>query len=36
MQDNNLTSEVGGLILTLKFNKDKSLASVSEEWINFD
>ena len=36
MQDNNLTSEVGGLILTLKFNKDKSLASISEEWINFD
>lgn len=37
MQDNNLTSEVGGIILTLKFDKDSgSLVTVTQEWVNYD
>jgi UDP-2,3-diacylglucosamine pyrophosphatase LpxH len=35
MTDNNLTSEVGGLILTLKFNEDESLQSIQQEWVTF-
>lgn len=34
-QDNNLTSEVGGIIMTMKFNEDGSLASVQQEWVNY-
>jgi UDP-2,3-diacylglucosamine pyrophosphatase LpxH len=37
MQDNNLTSQVGGIILTLRFAEDGGeLVSVTQEWINYD
>jgi UDP-2,3-diacylglucosamine pyrophosphatase LpxH len=35
MEDNNLTSEVGGIIMTLKFSEDGSLASINQEWVNY-
>jgi UDP-2,3-diacylglucosamine pyrophosphatase LpxH len=35
MQDNNLTSEVGGIIMTLKFDDNGSLASINQEWVNY-
>jgi UDP-2,3-diacylglucosamine pyrophosphatase LpxH len=36
MEDNNLTSEVGGLILTLKFDKDGNIATISTEEVNYE
>jgi len=36
MEDNNLTSEVGGLILTLTFNDDGGLQSVTQEFVNYE
>jgi UDP-2,3-diacylglucosamine pyrophosphatase LpxH len=35
MEDNNLTSEVGGIIMTLKFDDNGSLASINQEWVNY-
>jgi UDP-2,3-diacylglucosamine pyrophosphatase LpxH len=35
MADNNLTSEVGGIIMTLKFDDNGSLASINQEWVNY-
>ena len=35
MQDNNLTSAVGGLILTLKFDKDGNLTTLTTEEVNY-
>ena len=36
MEDNNLTSEVGGLILTLKFDKDGNISTISTEEVNYE
>jgi DNA polymerase II small subunit/DNA polymerase delta subunit B len=36
MEDNNLTSEVGGLILTIKFDKDGNIATISTEEVNYE
>jgi UDP-2,3-diacylglucosamine pyrophosphatase LpxH len=36
MEDNNLTSEVGGLILTLTFNDEGVLQSVTQEFVNYE
>jgi hypothetical protein len=36
MEDNNLTSEVGGLILTLTFNDEGGLQSVTQEFVNYE
>jgi UDP-2,3-diacylglucosamine pyrophosphatase LpxH len=35
MSDNNLTSDVGGMILTIKLNKDGSLKSLNSEWVMY-
>jgi UDP-2,3-diacylglucosamine pyrophosphatase LpxH len=36
MEDNNLTSEVGGLILTIKFDKDGNISTISTEEVNYE
>ena len=35
MSDNNLTSDVGGMILTIKLDKDGSLKSLNSEWVMY-
>ena len=36
MNDNNLVSDVGGMILTIKLNKDGSLQSLATEYVMYD
>jgi predicted phosphodiesterase len=36
MNDNNLVSDVGGMILTIKLNKDGSLQSLATEYVIYD
>ena len=36
MEDNNLTSEVGGLILTIKFDKEGNISTISTEEVNYE
>jgi hypothetical protein len=36
MNDNNLVSDVGGMILTIKLNKDGSLQSLATEYVMYE